>query len=134
MKKGNMINILLVIAAVLVVTLFAFAVRIGPVADSVAVLRTAGMTCGSCARDIEKSLRAKHGVSGVEVDLDGGWVVASYDSKKVMPDAISATVAGLGYWNRVTESMSVKEFKAKTGRDPGTMTARQAGCGCGALK
>lgn len=134
MKKGNMINLLLVVAAVLVVTLFAFSVRIGPAADHVAVLRTAGVTCGGCVTDIEKALRGKGGVAAVEVDLNGGWVIVCYDTKKIMPDAISATVAGAGYRNMVTELMSVEQFRAKTGRDPVAMAARQSGCGCGALK
>ena len=134
MKKGNMINLLLVVAAVLVVMLFAFAVRIGPAADQVAVLSTAGMTCGNCANCIEKALRAKGGVAAVEVDLNGRRVIVCYDSQKIGPDAISATVAGAGYRNMVTEMMSVNQFSAKTGRDPVAMAARRSGCGCGTLK
>lgn len=134
MAKGKVVNIVLVLAVVVMLGLFAFSVRISPTADNVAVLRTAGMTCGGCVTDIEKALRAKKGVAAVEVDLNGGWVIVCYDTKKIMPDAISATVAGAGYRNMVTELMNVKQFRAKTGRDPVAMAARQSGCGCGALK
>ncbi|KAF0221229.1 MAG: heavy metal transport/detoxification [Geobacteraceae bacterium] len=130
MKKGKIINIVLVIAVVALLTAFAFSVRIKPTADNVAVLKTAGMTCGSCANDIEKALQAKRGVAAVEVDVDGGWVVVGFDSKKTELDVIASTVAGLGYRNRVAELLSVERFRAITGRDPGTKV-KSMGCGGG---
>ena len=130
MKKGTIINSVLVVAALTLLGIFAFAVRVKPSADNVAVLRTTGMTCGGCSNDITKALQAKSGVAAVEVDVKGGWVIVGYDSKKIVPDAISATIAGLGYWNRVAESLSVDQFRKITGREPGA-AARQSGCGGG---
>ncbi|MCM2358489.1 MAG: heavy-metal-associated domain-containing protein [Geobacteraceae bacterium] len=136
MKKGKIINIVLVLAVVVLLSIFALAVRISPTADNVAVLRTAGMTCGSCANDIEKALQAEGGVASVEVDVDGGWVVVGYDSKKTGPDAIVSTVAGLGYRSKVAEQLSVEQFRKITGRNPGQGVTRKTGCGggCGANK
>lgn len=132
MKKGKITNIILVLAVIVLLGIFAFSVRVNPTADNVAVLRTAGMTCGGCSNDIIKTLQAKRGVAAVEVDLNGGWVIVGYDSKKIMPDAISATVAGLGYWNKVTELLSMEQFRVITGRDLGAMVAMKSGCGgCG---
>ncbi|HEY6009494.1 MAG TPA: heavy metal-associated domain-containing protein [Geobacteraceae bacterium] len=131
MKKGKIINIILVTAVVALLGVLAFAVRIKPTADNVAVLRTAGMTCGGCSTTIEKTLEAKRGVASVEVDVEGGWVIVGYDSKKIKPEVLASTVTGAGYGSRVAELLSVEQFRALTGRNPGEGMARKNGCGGG---
>ena len=128
--KSKTINTILLILVVALLAVLASFVRIRATADNVAVLRTAGMTCGNCATDIEKALQAKKGVAGVEVDTNGGWVVVGYDSKKIRPELIASTVVGLGYWSKVVESMSVERFRMINGREPGAK-ARAVGCGGG---
>jgi copper chaperone CopZ len=86
MNAKTISTLLLVIAAVTVLVLLAFRVRIGATADAVAVLRTAGMTCGSCSNRITTALEALHGVAVTEVDVEGGWVVVGYDTKSVKSD------------------------------------------------
>ena len=128
MKKGRIINVVLVAAVLALLGVFALSVRIRPTADSVAVLRTTGMTCGGCSANIEKVLQSKKGVASVEVDVAGGWVVVGYDSKKIKPEALAATVTGAGYGSRVEKLLSMEQFRAMTGRSPGgTM---ETGCGC----
>ena len=135
MEKGKIINIVLVLGVTLLLVVIAFSVRIRPAADNVAVLITAGMTCGSCAGKIEKALQAKKGVASVEVDVDGGWVIVGYDSKKVKPEKIASAVSGLGYWSKVAELLSVERFRKITGRDPGAkMKSIGCGGGCGNRK
>lgn len=136
MKKGKIINIVLVLTAIALLGIFAFSVRIKPTADNVAVLKTAGMTCGSCSSNIEKALQGEKGVASVEVDVDGGWVVVAYDSKKTKPEVLASRVTGAGYWSRVAELLSIERFRAITGRNPGERMTRKAGCGggCGAGK
>ena len=135
MEMGKIYNIVLVLTAIALLVVFAFSVRIRPAADNVAVLITAGMTCGSCAGKIEKALQAKEGVASVEVDADGGWVIVGYDSKKVKPEVIASTVSGLGYWSNVAELLRVERFRAITGRDPGAkMKSIGCGGGCGNRK
>lgn len=131
MKKEKIVNIVLVLTAIALLVVFAFYVRIKPTADNVAVLLTAGMTCGSCAGKIEKALQAKEGVASVEVEVEGGWVIVGYDSKKVRPEAIASAVSALGYWSRVAELLSVERFRKITGRNPGDGVAGKAGCGGG---
>jgi len=132
MKKGNIINIVLVTTVVALLVVFAFSVRIRPAADNVAVLITAGMTCGSCAGKIEKALQAKKGVASVEVDVDRGWVIVGYDSKKVKPEVIASALSALGYRSKVAEFLSVERFRKITGRNPGEGVAGKTGCGgCG---
>jgi copper chaperone CopZ len=133
MGKGKIVNIVLVLTVTLLLGVFAFSVRIKPAADNVAVLSTTGMTCGSCAGKIEKALQAKEGVASVEVDVEGGWVIVGYDSKKIKPEKIAAAVSGLGYRSKVAESLSVERFRAITGRNPGEGVTGKTGCGgCGA--
>jgi copper chaperone CopZ len=130
MEKGKIVNIVLVLTAIALLGVFAFSVRIKPTADNVAVLITSGMTCGSCAGNIEKALQAKEGVASVDVDVDGGWVIVGYDSKKVKPEVITSAVTGLGYRSKVAELLSVERFRAITGGDPGAKI-KSIGCGGG---
>ena len=56
-----------------------------------------GMTCGGCARTVEKKLLATSGVSKVTVDLDGGSATVEYDTAKVQPDTLANAVRQLGF-------------------------------------
>ena len=105
-----------------------------------AVLRTIGMTCGGCSAAIEKALQTKKGVSSVEVDVEGGWVVAGYDSKKVRPEALAEKVGTVGYGSSVYAVVTPEQFRQVTGRGIGQNVASSAGCcgkkggGCGGNK
>ena len=83
---------LLVVAALTVLVVLAFRIKNGASADSIVVLRTTGMTCGSCSSKISTSLETLKGVAATEVDVEGGWVVVGYDPKIVKPDALAAQV------------------------------------------
>jgi hypothetical protein len=70
MKFSTLINsTIIAVVAVLLVTL-AFRVRMGSSADSIAVLKTTGMTCGSCSNKITKALEEQPGVAATEVDVN----------------------------------------------------------------
>lgn len=56
-----------------------------------------GMTCGGCARTVEKKLLATSGVSKVTVDLEGGSAAVEYDAATVQPDTLANAVRQLGY-------------------------------------
>ena len=56
-----------------------------------------GMTCGGCARTVEKKLAATPGVAKVTVDLEGGSATVEYDAAKVQPEALAGAVRQLGY-------------------------------------
>lgn len=131
MKKGKIINVVLVTTVVLLLGVFAFSVRIRPTVDSVAMLRTSGMTCGGCKANIEKALQANKGVAAVEIDVEGGRVVIGYDSKKTEPEELASMVTGAGYGSRVANLLSVEQFRAMTGRYPGEGQTQKIGCGCG---
>jgi mercuric ion binding protein len=138
--NNRLINTVIIVLAVTLLSVLAFYVRIGATADSVVVLKTAGMTCGSCSSKITKSLESLKGVAVTEVDVEGGWVIVGYDTKTVKPDALAAQVGSIGFGSNVHMVMTPEEYKQITGRDIGAKTAPASGCcggkggGCGANK
>lgn len=56
--------------------------------------RITGMTCGGCAKHVEKALRSVEGVTGVSVDLAQGTVTVEGAAPF---EAMAARVAEAGY-------------------------------------
>ena len=56
-----------------------------------------GMTCGNCARSVERTLASTPGVTKVSVDLQGAGATVEYDSDLVTPDTLANAVRDLGY-------------------------------------
>jgi len=56
--------------------------------------RIQGMTCGGCARHVEKALRAVAGVSDVVMDVAQGTATVQGEAAE---DALAASVASAGY-------------------------------------
>lgn len=140
MSSKKISTSLLVLAVVTILIVLAFQVRIGATANSVAVLRTTGMTCGSCSSKITKALESVKGVAITEVDVEGGWVVVGYDTKAVNPEALAAQVKSTGFGSNVHMVLTPEQFKQVTGRDIGGKSAPKSGCcggkggGCGSNK
>ncbi|MBL0224979.1 MAG: heavy-metal-associated domain-containing protein [Geobacteraceae bacterium] len=132
MKFSNAINSIIVLVVVIFLASLAFHVKTGTTADSIAVLKTAGMTCGSCSSKITTALEALKGVAVAEVDINGGWVVVGYDTKAVKPEALAEKVNGAGFVSTVHRVLTPEQFKTTTGRDIGTGAVPSGGCGgCG---
>ena len=55
------------------------------------------MTCGGCARTVEKKLSGTPGVAKVTVDLDAASATIEYDATAVKPEALANAVRQLGY-------------------------------------
>jgi copper chaperone CopZ len=130
MTAKRITSTLLVITSVTILVVLAFRVGIGATVDSIAMLRTTGMTCGSCASKISKALESVKGVALSEVDVNGGWVVVGYDTKTVKPETLAETVTSTGYYSQVTDIVTPEEFKKVTGRNIGQNAAPKKGC-CG---
>lgn len=133
--KNKLINAAILVTAVALVSVLGFYVKVGATADSIAVLKTTGMTCGSCSSQITKSLEAVKGVAVTEVDVEGGWVVVGYDTKTTKPDVIASKVSETGFSSSVYRVLSPEQFKQITGRDigkkasPGGCCGGKGGCG-----
>lgn len=56
-----------------------------------------GMTCGNCARTVERKLSTSPGVTKAQVDLAGGTATVEFDADRTkLPDLVSA-IQQLGY-------------------------------------
>jgi copper chaperone CopZ len=55
------------------------------------------MTCGNCARAVERKLTATPGVTNVEVNLEGASAGVEYDADLVTPETLANEVRKLGY-------------------------------------
>ena len=60
-------------------------------------LPVAGMTCGGCARSIEKKLTATPGVASAKVDLEGGQATVQYDPSRTEVPKLVAAIEQLGF-------------------------------------
>ena len=130
--KNRIINMVILVSVITLLSVLAFYVKIGATADSVAVLKTTGMTWGSCSSKITKALEALQGVAVTEVDVEGGWVVVGYDTKSVKPEALAEKVSGAGFGSNVHQVLTPEQFKQITGRDIGKKASSSGGCGgCG---
>lgn len=56
-----------------------------------------GMTCGNCARTIERKLASTPGVTKASVDLQATRATVEYDADLVKPDVLANAVRALGY-------------------------------------
>ncbi|ACM20903.1 heavy metal transport/detoxification domain protein [Geotalea daltonii FRC-32] len=129
--RKRIINIALVLAVVALMVFLAFHVKIKRPVQEVAVLKTIGMTCGSCAGKIEKALMRLPGTAGVEVDVEGGWVLVGYQSTSAKPDTFAAAVNNEGFRSWLMEKMPIAEFKKVAGRDFGSKAVKSSYCGNG---
>jgi len=130
--KNKIFNVIIFVAAVTLLSVLALYVKVGVTADSVAVLKTTGMTCGSCSSKITRALETLKGVAVTEVDIEGGWVVVGYDTKAVKPEVLVGKVNGAGFGSNVHVVLTPEQFKQITGRDIGKKASPSGGCGgCG---
>ena len=60
-------------------------------------LTVRGMSCGNCARGVERTLAGTAGVSKASVDLAAARATVEYDAAKVTPETLAAAVRKLGY-------------------------------------
>ncbi len=128
--KSKMINSVLLLLVAVVLTVLAMYVRVGATADSVAVLKTSGMTCGSCSSKISQALEKLKGVAATEVDVEGGWVIVGYDTKSVKPESLAAKVKNSGFDSKVHAVLTLEQFREITGREIGKKAPQGSGC-CG---
>jgi copper chaperone CopZ len=55
------------------------------------------MTCGNCARTVERKLSTSPGVTRVQVDLAGGTATVEFDADRTkLPDLVNV-IEQLGY-------------------------------------
>jgi copper chaperone CopZ len=60
-------------------------------------LSVRGMTCGNCARSVERKLAGTPGVTKAVVDLNSSSATVEYDVGLVKPEVLEEAVRSLGY-------------------------------------
>jgi copper chaperone CopZ len=56
-----------------------------------------GMTCGNCARSVERALSSTPGVTRATVDLQAATATVEYDADRVKPSALAEAVRDIGF-------------------------------------
>lgn len=132
MKIGLVEKILIALSITVVVASMVFALNSRPEADRVAVLKTLGMTCGSCAASIERLLITKPGVVEVKVSVEAARVAVGYDSKFTGAEMIAVAATEAGYRSAVVEELTVAQFRERHGDQLSSMAqSKKGGCGSG---
>jgi len=130
MKIGLVEKILIALSVTVVLASFVFANNARPEPDSVVVLKTLGMTCGSCAGKIETALRGKPGVGEVKVDVEAAQVIATYDAKVTTPEALAEAVTTAGFRSGIAQNLSLEQYRKMTGQNVSDKgPAKKSGCG-----
>jgi Cu+-exporting ATPase len=60
-------------------------------------LPVAGMTCGNCARSVERKLTSTSGVARASVNLDAASATVEYDPAQTGVPKLIAAIEQLGY-------------------------------------
>ena len=60
-------------------------------------LSVQGMTCGNCARTVERALTSTPGVTKASVDLAQSRATVEYDVDLVKPEALADAIRDIGY-------------------------------------
>jgi Cu+-exporting ATPase len=55
------------------------------------------MTCGNCARSVERRLAGTPGVTKATVDLQAANATVEFDADLVQPETLASAVRALGY-------------------------------------
>lgn len=129
--RNKIFNSAIIMAVVTLLSVLAFYVKDGATADSVAVLRTIGMTCGSCSSKITEALGSLKGVAATEVDVSGGWVIVGYDTSTLKPETLAEKVKGAGFESNVHQVLTPEQFRQIAGRNIGQKNSTGGCCGSG---
>ncbi len=60
-------------------------------------IKVSGMTCGGCVANVKRVVQAVAGVESVDVSLDKGEAVVTYDSARAAPAAFKAAIVAAGF-------------------------------------
>ena len=100
---------------------------------SVVEVQVGNLTCGACVGRIEQALNKVDGIGEVSVDLAGGTAKVGYDSARVAPETIAATISAIGYPATLASAGAVPATKTNgaNGACPGCKQVVKKGCGGG---
>lgn len=130
MNLDIIINYIITTAAVVFLIVLAYRVNAEATFDSIAVLKTNGMTCSSCSRRVTTALKMQKGVAVTEVDVAGGWVIVGYDRKTVNIERLVQKITSIGFTTTLHHVLTPEQYKQTTGQYLGKRFGHDSGC-CG---
>ncbi len=74
-----------------------FTLSVGSASQMTAFIPVEGMSCGSCAATVKRTLKAISGVTEAEVSLEQRGVKVRYLESKVAPEQMAAAINQAGY-------------------------------------
>lgn len=80
-------------AAITLTTIFAFSAAAQQTSDKPVVLKVSGMSCGVCAKTVEKEAKKIDGVKAAKVSQPKGEAEITYDPAKTSPEAIAKRIS-----------------------------------------
>lgn len=84
-------------------------------------LKLRGMSCASCANNIEQAIRTVPGVAQADVNFGAEQATVTYDPQRTGLEVIQNAISEAGY-----SAFSLQESEMVTGEDDAEKTARQA--------
>ena len=72
-----------------------------------------GMACAACSANVERKLKALHGINDVSVSLPGRSAVVEYDSAVITPEMMKAEINAIGYDLIIEADRSVEEIERR---------------------
>ncbi|MBI2847542.1 MAG: heavy metal translocating P-type ATPase [Chloroflexi bacterium] len=80
-------------------------------------IHSGGVTCPTCAVNIEKSLNRLNGIDDVKVNFGAERITASYDSTQVTPEKMQEVIEDTGYSVRVRSEPGSQETEDREAAD-----------------
>lgn len=128
MNRDNFITFILIVLVLLAATTTILLGRPLSNTDTVVLLQTRNMTCGSCAQQISQALGKQNGIASVGVDVAAGLVEVQFDSRQATPVTIASAVSTLGFPSVVAAVQPLKN-SPQPQPQPGTSGCGKGGCG-----
>lgn len=98
--------------------------------DTVTVLKTEKLSCGSCAARITDALKEKAGVVNVEVNIAEGKVTVWHEQKQIPANQVATVVTDTGYPSTVVRTVAKDAFEKEAGKSNVQQNNIRTGCAC----
>ncbi len=79
--------------AVIILSVFGLSLSAQQTTDKSVALKVSGMSCGACAKTVEKEARKIAGVKTAKISQPKGEAVITYDPARTSPEAIAKRIS-----------------------------------------
>ena len=125
MNRDNLITSLLIAIVILVAGTAIYFGKPLSSPDTLALLKTNGMTCQDCAQKINQALTQRKGIAHLAINVPAGIVEVYFDAHRTSPTDLATTVTNLGF---ATTVAYVQPYQAPTCPQAGTTDGQPTPC------